>query len=225
MRRAAVVVVIGFGALAGIPRSGHSEVLGPLLPKHTLEIGIMFRKIDRVIEHEGRDPVTWTQDDYPVTLRYGVASNATISIELSADPNGIAFDEDVVQYTVGAGIETLIASHNQFRLNTSIHYYRRLDVFRSPGYCDDLTQGIDWTILGDYSFGLGRLDATIWGGPTVSYLIIEEQGPCEELSYVSDRVFGGVVGATLPSRIGIVLQGSLVWIDEPEYRINLGYRF
>ena len=94
-----------------------------------------------------------------------------------------------------------------------------------PGYCDDLTQGIDWTILGEYALALGRLDATIWAGPTVSYLIVEEQAPCEELSYVSDRVFGVFLGATLPSSIGIVLQGSLVWIDEPEYRATLGYRF
>lgn len=88
-----------------------------------------------------------------------------------------------------------------------------------------MTQEIDWALLGQQSFGVGNVEFTIWGGPALSYLVVEYQAPCPENSMVGEEIFGGIVGVTLLSRMGIVLQGSFVWIDDPEYRINLAYRF
>jgi len=210
--------------LAGWPAGASAEVLGPLLSKGTLEIGIMEREVDRVVEGGGKSE-DWKWWDYPVTIRYGVTANATVSFELSGDPNAMFNEIDVVQYTVGAGISTLVWSHDEFLVSTGLHYYRRLDVYGEPGWCDFQTQGIDWELLGQQPFEIGRVGFTIWGGPTVSYVVLQPQAPCVETNLVGEQVFGGVVGATLPSRMGIVLQGSFVWIDDPEYRLNLGFRF
>jgi hypothetical protein len=207
------------------PGVSTAEVLGPLLPPHTLEVGVMERNVNRILEPEVGEPLVFDQYDYPVTLRYGVTANATVSFELSGDPNSLFFEADVVQYTVGAGISTLLWAHDEFALATGIHYYRRLDVQGKAGWADYLTQGIDWDMLGQQAFRIGRVDGFIWGGPTISYLIVEPQAPWPEDSALPDQVLGGVVGLTLLSRIGIVLQGSFVWIDEPEYRLNLGFRF
>lgn len=210
--------------VAGLPTPVKAEVLGPLLSKGTLEIGIMEREVDRIVEGGG-ETKDFKQWDYPVTFRYGVTESATLSFELSGDPNAMFNDLDIVQYTVGAGISTLVWSHDEFLLSTGFHYYRRLDVYGEPGWCDFLTQGVDWELLGQQSFDIGRVAFTMWGGPTVSYLILQAQAPCSETTMTGEQVLGGVVGLTLLSRIGIVLQGSFVWIDDPEYRLNLAYRF
>ncbi len=207
------------------PLSSRAEVLGPLLRERELEIGIMERHVDRLIDPEVGDPVQWKGEDYPVTIRYGLTANATLSFELSGDPNAMFFELDVVQYTVGAGIAALVWSHDDFVLSTGVHYYRRLDFYREAGYPDYINQGIDWALLAQQELRIGRMVSSIWGGPTISYLIVEPQAPFSEDSNIPDNVVGGVVGATLLSSIGIVLQGSLVWIDEPEYRLNLAYRF
>jgi hypothetical protein len=212
-------------AAACIPCVATAEVLGPLLPARTLEIGVMERRVNRVMEPDNNELFEWNAEDYPVTIRYGVTASATLSLELSGNPNGMFFDVDVVQYTVGAGIATMVWSHGEFVLSTGAHYYRRLDVYREPGYCDKITQGIDWTLLGQREFRVGRVDGSIWGGPTVSYLILDDEPPCFEQSITPDQVWGGVAGMTLLSRIGFVLQGSYVWVGESEYRINLAYRF
>lgn len=225
MRRPLVCAAVAMIVLVGLIAETCAEVVGPLLPERTLEVGIMQRKVRRAIDKEQGEPVVWERFDYPITLRYGITPNATVSMELSGDPNAIVYDEDVIQYTVGAGIEALVASPGDCQITTGIHYYRGLDVYRDPGYCDNDIQGIDWTLLGQYEFGIGRSQMVVWGGPTISYLIVEAQAPCPEGKFVTDNVVGGIVGATLPSRIGLVLQGSLVWVDEPEYRLNLAYRF
>jgi len=49
------------------------------------------------LEPEVGEPLVFDQYDYPVTLRYGVTANATVSFELSGDPNSLFFEADVVQ--------------------------------------------------------------------------------------------------------------------------------
>ena len=218
---AAITVI----ALVLLATGAGAEVLGPLLRDRELEIGIMERHVNRLVDPDDGEPVQWKGEDYPVTIRYGITTSATLSFELSGDPNSMFFGSDVVQYTVGAGITTSVWSQDEFMVTTGVHYYRRMDVYREPGYCDKVTQGIDWTLLRQQSFRMGRIGGWLWGGPTVSYLILETEAPCPEVDIIPDNVVGGVVGLTLLSRIGIVLQGSFVWIDEPEYRLNLAYRF
>ncbi|MCI0452042.1 MAG: hypothetical protein L0Z51_06560 [Candidatus Latescibacteria bacterium] len=212
-------------ACLAIPIEANAEVLGPLLRERELEIGVLERHVDRLIDPDDGEPFQWKGEDYPVTIRYGLTASATLSFELSGDPNSMFFETDVVQYTVGAGIAALVWSRHDFALSTGIHYYRRLDAYREPGWKDYITRGIDWTFLGQQEFSIGRIDGSMWGGPTVSYLVVQPQAPWTEEDLVPESVVGGVIGLTLLSRIGIVLQGSFVWIDEPEYRLNLAYRF
>ena len=126
--------------LVSLPAS--AEVLGPLLSKGTLEIGIMEREVNRVLEDDGKTrDFEWP--DYPVTIRYGVTANATVWFELSGDPNAMFYETDVVQYTVGAGISTFVWSHDEFLVSTGLHYYHRLEVYYEGGSCDLETQGND----------------------------------------------------------------------------------
>ena len=216
---ACVVVAIMSSSTVAI-----AEVLGPLLPSRTLEVGVMERKTNRLMERNNEQYIS-EGFDYPVTLRYGVTSGATLSFELSAYPNSWLYESDVVSYTVGAGITTLIWLHGDLAITTGAHYYRTLNVDREPGRCDLIVQGIDWTLLGEQSFDVGPVGGVFWGGPTVSYHLVEAQAPCDEETATPEDVVGGVVGLTLASRIGIVLQGSYVWIGESEYRLSLAYRF
>ena len=217
-----VSVVVGLACLGDTARA---EVLGPLLPSRTLEVGIMQRKTNRLMERSYGDAYQLETYDYPVTLRYGVTSSATISFELAGYPNSWIYEDGVIIYTVGAGIAALVWSDDGLAVSTSAHYYRKLTVSQSLGDCDNVVQGIDWALLAERSFRLGPGRSVIWGGPTVSYLIREAQAPCDDVTATPEQVFGGVVGLTLVSRIGLSLQGSYVWLGDSEYRLSLAYRF
>ncbi len=189
---------------------------------------MMQRKTERVIDPDNGASFTFEQYDYPFVLRYGVTTSATLSCELSGAPNAwiVSDDEvDITQYTVGVGVAALVWSHEDFALTTGAHYYRRLDFYQEPGQCDIIVQSVDWALLGQQEFPLGRGLATLWGGPTISYLVVEPQAPCPEESLTAQDIVGGVAGLTLASKIGLVLQGSYVWVGDSEYRLTLAYRF
>ena len=199
-----------------------AEVIGPLLPRKSIEVGITVRQVDRQFEYHD-EKVRLEQRDTPITFRYGLSTNATVSFELSGTPLDT---ETETFYTVGATVHALIWKHSVYAVSMGVAYSRTLAVeYDVPPRKQYREQAIDWMLLGQRSFALGSEELTLWAGPWVEYMSLTPQLPEEQDYYESENLLGGIAGAGFLFLDHIVLNGSLAWIDDPEYRLNLAYRF
>jgi hypothetical protein len=214
--RPVVLAVITMTACATPLRA---EVLGPLLPRNAVEIGLTARDTDRTLEYAAQE-FRFTQSELPATIRFGLSTTATLSFELDANP----FDTEDAFYTVGASIQALIWREGVNAITVTASYARTyaLDVRASDNAWDE--QRLDWSLLGQRSLDVWNQEATAWLGPMVSYVYATPRSTPNE-SWESSDLLGGAAGAELLFVDHILLQGALVWIDEPEYRVTLGYRF
>lgn len=219
MARATMAIAVFL--LAATPL--HAEVTGPLLPRKAIEIGFMLRDTDRVVEYEDSE-ARYTQRDLPVTVRYGLTSTATFSLELDGNP--FNHQDDVgIYYTAGASIQALLWRHEEYVVTVGASYARTFAIDTKEPKTQYDAQFIDWTLLGQRSFDVRSQELTVWIGPRVSYMSTALEAPIEGEYYEAQNLFGGLVGVGILLIDHIVVQGQLAWIDEPEYRINLAYRF
>ncbi len=215
-------IVMVFAALVACAAPIRAEVLGPLLPRKAIEMGLMVRDTDRIFVYEGEE-TRFTQRDEPFTIRYGISSTATLSLELDANPFDI--DDNGIYYTVGASIQALIWRHSAYAITVGASYARTLAINPIEPKTQYYEQNLDWTLLGQRSFGVRNQELTVWLGPRLSYMSVTPQAPHEEDYQESQNLFGGVMGTGLLLVEHIVLEGQLMWIDEVEYRVTLGFRF
>ena len=222
MKTRSILVAATFVALASQAAPVRSEVIGPLLPRQAIEMGFTARETDRILEYEGEES-RFVQRDIPFTLRYGISTTTTLSLELSG--NLFNDDDDVSFYTVGASVQLLVWRARGYTITMGLSYARTLGIDEIDPKKQYDEQFLDWVLLGQREFLVHDQEFTLWLGPRVSYMSVKPQAPEVEIYNEAKNLLGGVVGAGFLLVDHIVLQGQLVYIDEPEYRLNLAYRF
>ncbi len=207
--------------LAVYPGHVGAEVIGPLLPRKAIEMGLTAGDIDRALEYEG-EVARFEESFTRFTIRYGISTTATFSLELAGNPFNL---DDEAYYDVGASIQTSIWRGAEYAITVSASYSSTLAIEpRVPKRQFD-QQSLEWTLLVQREIPVRSEDLTVWLGPLISYMNVTPQAPQEEDYSESQSLLGGVVGVGLLVVDHVVMQGQLLWIDEPEYRVTLAYRF
>lgn len=222
MRALARIVATSCALLLAGVGSIQAEVIGPLLPRKVIEMGMMVRDTDRMLVYEEND-IRFTQTDVPFTIRYGISSTATLSLELNGNP--FNFDEVAIFYTVGASIQALVWRQSGYAMTVSASYTRTLAIDEGESEQTFYEQSLYWTFLGQRAFDVRKQELSVWLGPLVSYMSVTPQAPAEEHYTESQNLLGGVVGLGFLLVDHIILQGQIMWIDDAEYRATLAYRF
>lgn len=220
VRRAIVVL-----ALCVVARPVSADVVAPLLPQGAAEIGVRWRNVDRTLEYEGLDRDV-DRSDVAVAIRYGITGNATLAAELMTAPGQLTSEEDIERYyLLGASLRTLVWRDDRIAVSTGFHYQSSFWRRESPEGCDQESQIIDWELLVEWDTGLESQEVILWGGPMVSHFSLSDEPPCDNDYWAPSRILGGTVGASALLFQHLKIDGQLVWIENPEPRLGVSYRF
>ena len=217
--------------LVQIASEVNAEVLGPLLRRSTMEIGVQVTNVDRVLE-----PKTATMDfsatDVTLIGRYGLTRNATLSCELYTGTDGVYRDSayDRRYYTLGAGIQLLVWDGWGMRVSVGSHI-KETFIFSKDGLaCQEAHQSGSEVVLVEKSFEIFEQETTIWGGPglfwyTITSLESANSFDCRGRERGSLNIWGYTLGVNLLlwDRLGIY--SFVNYIDNLEPRAGLMYRF
>jgi len=215
-------------ALAAVVATAHAEVIGPLLPRTTVSLGVQERWVKRTVYYQGAGHDI-EQAEGAIVGRWGITDFATLSFELSPGIYGQFTDDlgEVKQfYLVGGGIQAAVWRHD--RLTVSVAYQYTADLFRIDATNPNLsTATFGGQLVAQREEFLQGQSLTWFAGPAYSvHTVTEEHGAQNsERTYYTDSNFGGVLGANLLLWKHLNLTGHLLWVENLQPRYGVEYRF
>jgi hypothetical protein len=208
-----------------------AEVLGPLLPKSTFELGTQIRWFDRELQ-SGSTKSILGGHDYALIGRYGLTDVATLSWELyTGDDELYNFPGDEVRYyLIGAGLQTRIWEGGGFTLHPGMHYEEVYAFSRDGGACHKSHQNIIAVMFLERAWRPWRQKVVVWGGPGYFWYRIKwEKGKtwssCNGASFESKYNWGITMGVNVLLWEHLETYSSFVVVDKIEPRLGVMYRF
>lgn len=208
--------------------SVHAEVIGPLLPKAAFEAGAEARWMNREVYY-GSDESEWKETSAPVIARWGITNLATISIEVARSAVWVEGDpQDAASYLLGGAVQASLWRNEKVIVSGAFQYTTsllRLDEGPNRNITTSLAGG---QIMVQYGLTLGTVGLTVWGGPAYSlfYPDYEQQiggGTFKELYTESN--WGAVIGMEALFWKHVDLSSYVLWVENPQPRVALLYRF
>ncbi len=210
-----------------VPSLAPAQVLGPLLPRGTVEVGAQVRWVHRDLENI-RSTMVVDQYDFSLPVRYGVSKYATLSAELfSADEGFHSLERDLRYYLIGIGLHALLWKNDDYILSAGAHYTESF-IRDKTGSFFDLTHFSSTTILQlQRSFRRRKLDITVWGGPLLFYYNVRREAGnnYSEVSWGTTDIFGGALGLNLLFHDHYQFCYNIIYVDYYQPRIGFSYRF
>lgn len=222
-------VVVGFALLIAASTTGaRAEVIGPLLPKAAFEAGLQSRYVDREIYYRGAEEDV-QQSELAIIGRWGVTEFATLSFELSPGSGKIVggFNGSTISYVVGAGIQATVFRNDHVRSTAS--YQITMTMHRIEDYPDPnaATESHTGELMLEGTLKLWDGDFNWFAGPAYSVYYFSHEatiGRSEEVWY-SESNFGGVAGFNWVLWDHLNIASHLLWVENPQPRVALLYRF
>lgn len=204
-----------------------AEVIGPLLPKAAFEVGLQYRQLEREVYSQTSEQDI-EQSDLALIGRWGFTELATLSFELSRGSGDIVGGFEGVQtaYLVGGGIQAAIFRGEHVRATVAYQFTATLNRFdEHPANVTTESHGGQLALEGKVR--LWDDDFYWFAGPAYSiYYYTREQGTANAyLGSYSDENFGGVVGFNWVLRDHLNVASHLLWVENPQPRVALLYRF
>jgi hypothetical protein len=185
---------------------------------------VCWRNVDRTLFYDQSTAIV-DQNDVAIVIRYGLTNNATVAAEVMAAPGDLVNEENVERfYTVGASLRTLIWKHDPIVVSTGVHYtssYWR----RVPNACDRETQLIEWELLVEWSSAVGSQPIAAWAGPILSHFSFANRAPCDDDYWEPSEMLGVTFGVNVVLWSRLEIDGQFVWVENPEPRVGVAYRF
>lgn len=211
--------------------SSRAEVLGPLLPKSTFELGAQVRWFDRDLQSGSKNSQLGGHD-YALIGRYGLTDLATVSWELYTGNDELynVPGDEVRYYLIGGGLQTRIWEGGGFVLHPGFHYQEVYSFSRDGQRCHQNHQNITAVVLMERTWHPRQQKLTVWGGPGYFFYKIKwEKGAtsssCNGGSWSSTYDWGITMGVNIILREHIETYTSFVLVNQIEPRLGLMYRF
>jgi hypothetical protein len=205
-----------------------AEVIGPLLPKAVFEAGIQYRHVDRQL-YSGTEEADLLQADLAVIGRWGLTEFATVSFELSHGSGDLAggFKGATTSYLVGAAVQAVVFQNNRMSATVAYQFTSTMHRFDEAPYRNATTEahGGQFTV---------QRDESMWGsvftwfvGPaySINYFTIEPSVNRGSKNSYTESNFGGVVGFTWLLWDHLNVASHLLWVENPQPRVAVLYRF
>ncbi|HEX5131250.1 MAG TPA: hypothetical protein VFX92_02055 [Candidatus Krumholzibacteria bacterium] len=229
-RRVFVVVLLAsFAALCRVvPVRG--QVIGPLLSRGTVAMGLQEQWTHRTLEDSYRT-TDWEEHDLSVVVRWGATEFATLSLQGMTGSGPWQSDHEDIQasYQVGVGLQATVWRADDI----VITFGGQLD-YKMRRYDADTGNPpvLAWTASVEL---LGQLDTmwlgapvALWGGPVLSWIVADYErlpGFQNPQRYTEQSASGGVVGITVVAWRHVDVSGHLLWVENPQPRVSILYRF
>lgn len=223
MTRSRALAALFLAMSVCLAASAGAQVLGPAVPAGDLDLGVMYKQLDRNVS-SGNMHKKFEQDSYSVILRYGVTPVATISFELAGDQNWLGFSDDYAVYMFGVGLRATIWTYEAWSIAASAHYERMFELSHVPGHANVDEVEIDAVLAGQYELRLGHGSLVPWVGPAISYLATTPQPPYQSIDYSSDGMLGAAFGLEYSDR-HTIFGAYALWVDAVEPRVFAAWRF
>ena len=206
----------------------HSEVFGPLLPRGGVELGFQQRWVERT-EVTTSQTLDWSQYDLSAVARWGATDFATFSFEGMTGVGPWLSDHDDTQlfYLLGVSAQATIWRAAKVTVTGAYHYTLTFQRYDDSGSRTLETYSEAVEILAQTDARLWGQQVTFWGGPVGSAHSVNYPPGITYLGqdYVAETVWGGVVGLSVLAWRHVDLSGHLLWVENPQPRVTLLYRF
>lgn len=223
-----IVIMVVCGAFGSVPKA---EVLGSLVPRSKLEIGVQVRGFDREFVSRSEFSVL---SGYDITLigRYGLTDLATLSWELYAGDNELYDNSgfDIRYYILGIGLQTRIWEGYGFVIHPGIHYEEVLGFSTDGLSCHKRHRNITAVMLIERAWYVRKQKVIVWGGPGYfKYEIVWQRGTtsinCNGRLWSSYYNWGFTMGINIILLEHFEVYSSFIFVDRFQPRIGLMYRF
>ncbi len=225
---AATAVIMVLAALClSRPTTAHSQIVGPALDRHALEIGYIYKWYERNFDSVFLGQESWSAGT--AYFRYGVCRWVTMSIEGAIrDLHGDDIQgTDYRRYAIGGGLTAIVHSESTWRVEASGHYSEVFDHDRSVNQFHKNARDLLFVVQIERFLGAGDQSVVVWAGPAIAY-DESRQFPWGAHQPVKDDTsnnFGFAVGlnAVLFGRVSVFFHG--VGVDTFQPRAGAGVQF
>ncbi len=204
-----------------------AQVMGPILDRHQLEVGVTYKWYERDFESTYLGRVDWSAG--AIYFKYGACRWATFDFEggISTVHHDDFPDNDYRRYTIGGGITAKLYRGKWVDLSLSGHYSEIFDHDRTDSQLHKNTRDITSVLQVEKAFDIREQRLVVWGGPAFVY-DQSRQYPWGTSNPVKDETsnnFGFVVGvnAVVFQRVDLFAHG--VYADAFQPRLGAGFQF
>ncbi len=227
--RTIVVVALACVLVALHVAPGRADIIGPQLTKGTFEIAIQNRCIDRSLYTLDGPHYDFEQRDAALIFRWAISEFATIGVEGMTGTDPLLSGEDDLQafYLVGGAAQATLWRNDRFIVSGAIQYTRAFRRWEDQSQPDQLDDSFSWHAMVQTDFSVARQTLTVFAGPVYSR---EELAVLETISRPRVNLYpveswGGIAGAVILLGGHATLNGQVLWVENPQLRLGVGYRF
>ncbi len=208
--------------LAFLISIGSAQVLGPVVPSRTFEIGYIQKWFHRKMEDK---PYDWGM--HALYIKYGVYPSVTFSAEgiIYDNPSERFPDRDYRSYVFGVGITAGGLDFAGISPTFSLHYNEKLSLDRSRDRFHKSTRGIIGSMQLEYKFDIYDQNLRIWLGPAYVYDMVYHYPTAVTISSKSVDNFGFICGVNILFVKHFDCFAHVVYANYFQSRYGIGFRF
>jgi hypothetical protein len=206
-----------------------SEVIGPLLPRGTFEIGLQDRDIDRTEVAAGRVEFDLERHDLALVIRWAATEFATVSAEGMTGTDEFVSGSDDLQefYLLGSGAQATFWRNDRVIVTGALQFTRAFRRWTDERR-DQVIDSFSFQVTAQADVVIARQTATFFAGPVYSdeeLTVLESLSVPYRTEMSSQTIWGGVLGAVVLLGGHVTLHGQVFWVENPQPRFGIGYRF
>jgi hypothetical protein len=221
------ITLIFLAAALLVATCTEAQVMGPILERHTLEIGVTYKWYDRDFESTYIGQEDWSAG--AIYFKWGACRWATFDFEggISTVSHDDFPDNNYRRYTFGGGITARLYRGKWFDVGLSGHYSEIFDHDRSDNQLHKNTRNITSVLQIEKEFDIRDQRLTVWGGPAFVFDQSRQYpwGSSDPIRDETSNNFGFVVGlnAVVFDRLALFANG--VYADAFQPRLGAGVEF
>jgi hypothetical protein len=224
------VLVVGL-VLAGF-QSARAEVIGPLLPAGAFEAGLQATSIKREVYY-GEEEFDWEEGWALIAARWGITEAATLSLEASRDVidipdnlTGLVQDAHAA-YLVGGALQAALWRNDDITVSAAFQFTMTMMRIDGGPVRNVSTETFGGQVMAQYETELWGSAFTAWGGPAFSkfYPTYEQQIDKPAAAFYTESDWGAVLGLGFLLWNHLDVTGHVLWVENPQPRVGLLYRF
>ena len=209
--------------------SVHAEVIGPLLPKAAFEAGMEARSVNREVYY-GSDEFDWEEVNIPVVARWGITNLATISIEAARSAVWVEgdFKDSAFDYLVGGAVQASLWRNEKVIVSAAFQFTSTMLRLEDGPVRNVTTSTAGGQVIVQRPLLVGGVNLDVWGGPAYSlfYPDIEKQlNSVNSKELYTESNWGAVLGVGALFWKHLDLSSYVLWVENPQPRVALLYRF
>ena len=225
MKTKIILVLLTLVVLTAV--TARAQVMGPVLERHTLEIGITYKWYERDFESTYLGLENWSAG--AIYFKFGACRWATFDFEggISTVHHDDFPENDYRRYTIGGGITAKVYRGRWVELSLSGHYSEIFDHDRSDNQLHKNTRDIISALQIEKEFVIGEQWLMVWGGPAFVYDQSRQYpwGTSNPVRNETSNNFGFVIGANAVVFQRLDIFANVVYADAFQPRLGAGVQF